>query len=363
MAQDYYGTLGVTREASKEDIKKAYRKMAHKYHPDKSNGDEERFKEVNEAYQVLSNEQKRAQYDQFGQTFDGAGPTGAPGGNPFGGAGFNVDFEDLGGFADVFETFFGGQGRQQTRVKRGADVGMDIVIEFREAAQEIVRTVRHRIYQACDTCHGNGAQPGTPIETCQTCKGSGATTTTRQTMFGAFSQRSACEDCNGEGKRAKNPCTTCSGEGRVMGDREIEIRIPAGIANGQQVRIPGKGEASAHGGMSGDLYVTVHVKPDATLTRSGNTVRSTAKVSFAQAALGTTLKVDTLRGKKEIRIPAGTQPGDEIKLSGGGFPDVQSGRAADHIVTATVVVPKSLSRKQKKLLEDFEASSKKGFFS
>lgn len=354
MAEDYYNTLGIARDATQDDIKRAYRKLAHQYHPDKENGNEERFKQVNEAYQVLSNEQKRQQYDQFGKTFDSAG------GNPFGG--FNVNFEDIGGFGDVFETFFGGRARPQ--VRRGADVGIDVTISFRESASGASKDVEHRIYQVCEHCSGSGAQPGTPIETCQTCSGQGTVTKTRQTMLGAFSQAVVCDVCQGEGKHPKEMCSVCGGEGRILRDRTLAVEIPAGIADGQQMRIAGKGEAAPRGGVAGDLYVTIHVHPDKHLRRDGSHIRSTMPISFTQAALGTNVQVETLDGEEKLSIPAGTQPGSEFSLRGQGFPDLRTSQRGDHIITITIEVPKKLSRQQRKALEEFDnAKQKRSLFS
>lgn len=355
MAEDYYNVLGVTRDATKDDIKRAYRKLAHQYHPDKENGNEDKFKQVNEAYQVLSNEQKRQQYDQFGQTFDTTG-----GGSPFGG--FNVNFEEAGNFGDVFETFFGGRAGR-TQVRRGSDVAVDVTISFRESATNTKKDIEHRIYQICEHCSGNGAEPGTAIETCETCGGRGTVTKTRQTMLGAFSQASVCETCQGEGKRPSQPCSECSGEGRTLRNRTLAVEIPAGIADGQQIRIAGKGEAAPRGGVAGDLYVTVHVQPDKHLHRDGNNVRSAAAVTFPQAALGTLIQVTTIGGEEELTIPAGTQPGTEFSLRSQGFPDIRTGSRGDHIVTIQVAVPKKLSRQQRKALEEFETAKRgRGLF-
>lgn len=355
MPEDYYNTLGVTRAATKEDIKRAYRKLAHTYHPDKNGGDEEKFKQVNEAYQVLSDEQKRAQYDQFGQTFSGGGQ----GGSPFG---FNVNFEDLGGFGDIFESFFGGSTRTR-QVRRGADIQVDATISFRESANGVKTAISHRLYQVCDQCQGNGAEPGTPIETCVSCGGKGSVTTSRQTMLGVFSQSAVCPACQGEGKKPAKVCSSCRGEGRVVRQRNLDIEIPAGIADGQQVRISGKGEAAPRGGIAGDLYVLVHVTPDKHLRREGNNVRSQEKISFSQAALGTQISVETLYGNEKVAIAAGTQPGAEFTLRGQGFPDVRNQERGDHIVTVTVEVPRRLSRQQRKLLEELDGTKKKrGFF-
>lgn len=359
MAEDYYAVLGVERGATKEDIKRAYRALAHKHHPDKAGGDEEKFKQVNEAYQVLSDDAKRAQYDRFGQTFEPGGGSG-----PFGG--FNVNFEDLGGFGDIFESFFGphfAQGASRGRgVRRGADIAVDVTISFRESAAGVEQTLRHRLQQTCERCRGSGAEPGTPIETCPTCGGQGTVTNTRQTMFGAFSQRAVCATCQGEGKRPKQTCATCRGEGRTVREREVEVAIPPGIEDGQQIRVTGQGEAAVRGGVPGDLYVTVHVTPDKHLQRDGNNVRSKAVLTFSQAALGAKVTVETLSGHDTISIPAGTQPGTEFPLRDRGFSDIRTNQRGDHIVTVTVEIPKRLSRQQKKILEEFDTTKKRGLF-
>ena len=360
MASDYYNVLGVERTATKDDIKQAYRRKAHQFHPDKDGGDEEKFKEVNAAYQVLSDDQKRQQYDQFGSTFEDAG--GGPGG--FGG--FNVNVEDFGNVGDIFEQFFGGgfggQRRARQQVWRGEDISLDVTVSFEESARGVTRGVSPRIYQTCEKCHGNGAEPGTPITECSTCSGSGTVTTTRQTMLGVFQQRGVCPKCRGEGREIKTACSECRGEGRMVREKRLEIEVPAGIAGGQTMRLSGKGEVPPRGGMAGDLYVTVHVTPHERLVRDGQTVRSTESISFTEAALGTVRTVETLEGERELAIPAGTQPGTELVLDSLGFPELGGSRRGDQVVTVQVEVPKKLSRKQKKLLEEFEGVEKKGFF-
>ncbi len=359
MADDYYEILGVTRTATQDEIKKAYRKLAHKHHPDKEGGDEEAFKKVSAAYEVLRDPQKRTQYDQFGAGFDGNAGQG-----PFGGysqGGFTINMDDLGG--DIFESFFGGGARRGARTRsRGHDVETDVEISFRESAEGVERVVEHRIFTTCSKCNGNGAKVGTPIEQCKTCNGQGSVALTHQTPFGAFSQRTVCQTCQGEGKIASTPCEVCGGEGREKTNRKITITIPAGIANGQSIRLTGKGEAPVRGGEPGDLYVRIHVTPDRVLTRDGNNVRSTASISFVDASLGTKLEVTTLSGTQVITIPAGTQPGTNFKLHGEGFPSLQSSGKGDHIVTVRVEIPKKLSRKQKDLLETFRELPKKGLF-
>lgn len=367
MADDLYDILGVSKTATQDEIKKAYRKLAHKHHPDKKGGDEEAFKKVSNAYETLSDPKKRAQYDQFGPGFDGSGA--GPQGNPYGGfggfnqGGFTINMDDLGGVGDIFESFFGGGGRRGTRARsRGADVETDIEISFRESAKGLEKNLEHRIFTTCSKCHGNGAEPGTPIVTCKECSGQGSVTRTQQTPFGAFSQRTVCPTCRGEGKTASTPCSVCNGEGREKMNRKLHVVIPAGIADGQSIRLSGKGEAPSKGGEPGDMYIHVHVAPDKVLSREGDNVRSTIKISFADAALGVNVEVTTLSGKLTLKVPAGTQPSTEIKLSGEGFPRLQRSGRGDHIITVQVEIPKKLSRKQKELLESFRGVPKKGIF-
>lgn len=362
MPADFYETLGVSRSATQEEIKKAYRRLAHKHHPDKGGGDEEKFKEINSAYEVLRDAKKRAQYDQFGNAFDGSnqGPFGG-----FGNSGFTINMDDLGGMGDIFESFFGtgrsrarGQGR-----KRGSDIETNVDISFRESAVGVVKNVQQRLYAVCSKCAGNGAEPGTPIITCDICKGSGTRTQNFQTPLGTFAQRTVCPTCSGEGKIAKTPCSVCRGEGREKTTRALDISIPAGIADGQTIRLTEKGEAPLKGGTPGDLYVNVHVRPDTTLSREGNDIRSQLTISFIDAALGVVKEVETLSGTRNLQIPAGTQPHTEFKLSGLGFPHLQSSGRGNHIVTVNIEIPKKLSKKQRELLEKFrEAPQKKGLF-
>ena len=366
-SQDYYELLGVSKSATQEEIKKAYRKLAHKHHPDKEGGDEEQFKKINQAYEVLSDTGKRAQYDQFGQSFDGSSGPG-PQGDPFGGfggfnqGGFTINMDDMGGFGDIFDMFSGG-GRSRSRGRsRGSDVQTDIEISFRESAAGLKKKIQHRIYTTCSKCNGNGAEPGTPIETCPRCNGQGSVTAAHQTPFGVFNQRTTCPDCKGEGKKASTPCTQCNGEGREKTDRTLTIEIPAGIADGQSIRMTGKGEAPVSGGVPGDMYVHIHVLADPTLTRDRDNVRSTVSISFADAALGCDVAVDTLAGSKQLRVPAGTQPNKEFSLSNLGFPRLQSSGKGDHIVTIQVEIPKRLSKKQKDILQEFRKAPKKGMF-
>lgn len=356
MAEDYYKILGVERTASKEEIKRAYRRLAHQHHPDRG-GDEEKFKEVNAAYQVLSDDKKRAQYDQFGSGFENFG------GGPGGFEGFTVNMEDF-GFGDIFESFFGGgAGGRRTRqqVRRGDDVAVDVTISFVDSAREQKKDIHVRLYQPCSHCHSSGAEPGTPIKECSNCHGTGTIRTTRQTVLGVFAQTVPCPTCQGEGKQVTEPCKQCRGQGREMVDRTFEIQIPAGIADGQTIHIAGKGEAPVRGGVSGDLYVRVHVQPHSRLKRVRDNVVSEETISFVDAALGTTVTTETLDGEQELKISAGTQPNTEIKLERLGFPHLQSSGRGDHIVTIKVEIPKKLSREQRQLLEQFKTAKKKRF--
>ncbi|OGY31000.1 MAG: molecular chaperone DnaJ [Candidatus Andersenbacteria bacterium RIFCSPHIGHO2_02_FULL_45_11] len=367
MPADYYETLGVSRSATQDEIKKAYRKLAHKHHPDKGGGDEEKFKEINNAYEVLRDAKKRSQYDQYGHGFDGSGPGPAGGHGGFGGfdsGGFTINMDDLGGMGDIFESVFGGSNRgRSARRSRGSDIESNIEISFRESATGVTKTVQQRVYDTCSKCHGNGAEPGTPITTCTTCNGAGSTAQNFQTPLGTFAQRVACQACRGEGKIAKTPCTTCHGEGREKMNRTLDISIPAGIADGQTIRVTGKGEAPMKGGTAGDLYVNVHVQTDRNLARDRDNVRSQVAISFIDAALGAEKLVEMLSGAKTIRIPAGTQPNAEFRFEREGFPHLQSSGKGDHIVTVKVEIPKKLSKKQRELLEQFrEAPKKKGIF-
>jgi len=353
MPEDYYDILNVDRSATQEEIKKSYRKLAHQHHPDKDGGDEEKFKQVNEAYQVLSDEQKKSQYDQVGQSFDGAGANYSDYGN-FSNAGF-------GNFSDIIDQFFTGNRGTTPQTRRGHDVMVDVSITFAESAAGVSKEVNHRLYQACSHCHGNGAEPGTPIESCETCEGRGSVSKTQQTPLGVFAHSSVCPTCKGEGKISKEPCKTCRGDGRELSDRSLSIDVPAGIADGQTLRISNKGEAPTRGGVSGDLFATIHVEPHATLVRDGDNIRSEIHIPFIDAVLGSKISVETLTGSQELEVPAGTQPGTERTFTGHGFPSISGGPIGDLIVKINVDIPKKVSRKQRKLLEEFK-NAKKSLF-
>jgi len=368
MAKDYYDILGVSKGASQDEIKKAFRKMAHQYHPDKAGGNEAKFKEINEAYQVLSNSEKRSQYDQYGQTFEQAQRQGGFGGfswqdfarqsgGPFGG-GFrteNVEF-DFGDLGDIFGDLFGFGGRSRTRRTRerrkGQDVEISMEIDFREAVFGKEKIIDLYKNVTCPHCSGNGAEPGSKIITCATCGGSGQVEQVQHTILGQFRTVGVCPECRGEGKKASENCSKCRGQGRVRDTEKIKVKIPAGIDNGETIRLTGKGEAGQKGGVAGDLYITLRVKPDPEFKRDGYDIRSETEISFSQAALGTKIEVNTLDGSVRLKIPSSTQSGKIFILKGKGVPRLRGSGCGDQFVTVNVVTPAKLTKKQKELLKE-----------
>lgn len=362
--KDYYGILGLNKDASVADVKKAYRKLAHKYHPDKGGTpeDEAKFREVNEAYQVLSDPAKRQQYDQFGST----GPAGAgagTGGQGFGGfegfqgfgqgQGFGFD-----NFGDIFEQFFtGGTGTRTRGPARGADLEVRLNLEFAEAVGGVSKQVSVNRRVVCETCRGNGAEPGTKIVACPRCDGQGEIRTTRQTVLGTMAQVTPCPECRGEGKRPDKPCHTCAGEGRVQRSESVTIDIPAGIDDGQTLRVPGQGEAGERGASAGHLYATVRVKPSKVFIREGSDLKLQVPISYPQAVLGAEVEVPTLDGRTSLKIPAGTKSGQELAIKGAGVPKVEGGGRGDLRVTVDIEVPKKLSAEQRRVLEDLARTS------
>ncbi len=357
MPKDYYAILGVARSASADEMKRAYRKLALQHHPDKPTGDEEKFKDINEAYQVLGDPEKRRQFDQFGQTFEG-------GAGPFAG-GFAFDpFEvfqrEFTGFEDLFGDLFGlsraesRDGRRRGRTaERGDDRATSLTITFEEMVRGTKRALTLERLRACQKCAGSAAEPGTKIVTCATCTGAGATERQLRTVFGVLVQRSVCPDCRGEGKKPEKLCRTCSGTGRTHQKETLVVKIPPGLDDGTRLRLAGEGDAGPRGGSAGDLYVEIRVRAHPTITRDGDNVRSTAAVPFTTAALGGRVSVETIDGPAEIEIPRGTASGTEIRLSGKGIARGRhgdTGRRGDHIVRVEVAVPKRLSREQEELL-------------
>jgi len=363
MSKDYYEILGVSKNATQEELKKAYRKLALKYHPDKggSKEDEAKFKEINQAYSVLSVPEKRKQYDQFGEAgpkMGGANVNWEDMMRGFGGntGGYNVNFEDLGGFGDIFGDIFGG-GSRTRRPQKGADLETSMTIDFDEAVKGVTREIVIDKYNECSHCSGSGAEPGSKIETCKTCGGSGQIKRARQTMFGTIAQTTVCDTCGGSGKVPDKKCSRCHGEGRLKERVGVKVKVPAGINSGQTIRLAGKGEAGKAGTPAGDLYLTILVRSDKRFARDGANIHSETEITFPQAALGTTVDVETVSGKVKLKIPSGTQSGKVFRLSEKGMPHLNREGHGDHFVTVNVKTPTRLSRKQRKLLEDFDSAS------
>ena len=356
MAKDFYNILGVGRDAEEDEIKKAYRKLAHKYHPDKEGGDEAKFKEINEAYQILSDKQKRAQYDRFGDA-----SAGGPSGGGFGGFGGGQEFEFNFGssgfddiFGDIFSGFSGGPGFSGSRKKRGSDIGIDLEISFEEMARGVEREVDLYKGVACSRCKGSGVEPGSKIKTCDVCGGTGTVKTQKKTFLGAFTQVSMCEHCHGSGKIPEKKCSLCGGDGRIKENARIKIFVPAGIKDGQTISISGMGEAGEAGSAPGDLYATVHVRSHSQFARKGDDIWYQAHVPFSLAALGGKIQVPTLNGGVNIKIPAGTPNGKILKLRGEGLKRLEAFGQGDEMIEIVIDIPKKLSRNQRKLLDELK---------
>lgn len=357
--KDYYEVLGINKTASADEIKKAYRRLAVKYHPDKEGGDENKFKELSEAYEVLSDSQKRQRYDQFGHAGVGGG---ASGGNPFegfggfGGQNVNFDFGE-GGFGDIFSQFFGGNSRRQGPA-RGRDVEVSIQLDFDEAVFGVEKELEINMDNECSHCKGSTVEPGFDMKKCSDCNGSGSVNRVMNTMFGAIQQQMVCDGCQGKGKVPEKSCTVCKGKGTEKKNQTIKLKIPAGIDDGATIRLSGRGEAIG-AGERGDLYVHMRVKAHKHFTREGDIVLSQEHISMIDAALGTEIDVETVDGKIRMKVPAGTQSGTDFKLSGHGVPHVRSDRRGPHIVSIIVDTPTKINRKQRELLEKFESEGKK----
>ena len=352
--RDYYEVLGVGKSASADEIKKAFRRKAVEHHPDKG-GDETKFKEINEAYEVLKDPSKRQRYDQFGHA--GVGSSAASdGGNPFAGFGggqeMHFDFGDL-GLGDIFGSFFGG-GQQQRggrRTRRGNDMQTTIDLTFEQAVFGAEEELHLNIDDVCEHCKGTTAEPGHELKTCPTCGGSGQVVTATRTIFGNIQQASVCHECEGTGKVPEKVCSVCHGKGVKSKRQDIKLKIPAGIDDGATIRLRERGEAIARG-EKGDLYVNIRVKPHKKFTREGDIILSEEHVSMVDAALGTEIDVETVDGLVTMKIPAGTQSGTDFKLSSHGVPHIRNDRRGPHIVTIVVDIPTKLSRREKQLLEE-----------
>jgi molecular chaperone DnaJ len=364
MARDYYEILGVSRDADKEEIKRTYRRLARKYHPDvnKEDGADERFKEINRAYEVLSEPESRSRYDRFGEQ----GVAGAAGGG-------YQDFGDMGGFADIFESFFsgfaGGGAQQQARRRsgptRGNDLRVDQKLEFREAIFGGEKQINVSHLETCTNCAGSGAKPGTKARTCSTCSGSGQVRRATRTPFGSFTQVSACPTCNGTGQMIEEKCEVCGGNGLNQVTKKLKITIPAGVDSGTRLRVSGEGDAGQKGGPSGDLYVYLFVQSDHEFEREGINIISEVKIAYLQAILGDKIAIDTVDGKKPLTIPSGTQPGTVLTLEGLGVPKLGNPVArGDHLITVRVDIPTKLSGEERevleKLLEKYKGGAAKG---
>ena len=363
---EYYDRLGVSKDASQDEIKRAYRKMSKKYHPDinKEPGAEEKYKEVQEAYETLSDDQKRAAYDQYGP--DGANGFGGQGG--FGGFDGGAGF---GGFEDIFSSFFGGGAtRNPNAPRQGDDLQYRVNLSFEEAIFGAEKEVHYNREATCKTCSGSGAKPGTTPVTCGRCHGQGVINVDTQTPLGMMRRQVTCDVCHGTGQEIKEPCQTCHGTGHEKQSHKVSVKIPAGVETGQQIRLAGQGEAGFNGGPYGDLFVIINVNPSDKFTRDGSTIYYTLNISFVQAALGDTVEVPTVHGDVEMTIPAGTQTGKTFRLKGKGAPRLRGGSQGDQHVTVKIVTPTKLNDAQKEALLAFAKASgdekiapqKKGFF-
>ncbi len=361
--KDYYGLLGVARDASPDEIKRAYRTLARRHHPDVAEDKataEHHFKEINEAYEVLSDPQKRAQYDRFGTI------SGAPGGGDFGFSGFGPN-----GFGDIFDMFFG-EARAQAAPRRsgpqrGSDLRYDLEITLDEAFSGTTKEIQFSHLSQCETCKGSGAAPGSLIVGCERCHGGGVMRTVRQTPLGQFVTQTTCTTCGGEGHVITQPCAVCSGRGRHEVERKLTVRVPAGVDDGSRIRIGGNGEAGIRGGPAGDLYVYLGVIAHPIFKRDGLETFVDVPISFPLAALGTTLEVPSLEGQLPLNIPPGTQSGTTLRLRGHGMPSVRGSQRGDHHVTVHVMVPTKLNKRQRELLEEYvraggDAIEEKSFF-
>jgi molecular chaperone DnaJ len=354
MSKDYYQTLGVKKGASAEEIKKAYYKMAHQYHPDKGGGDEGKFKEVNEAYQVLSDKQKREQYDKFGQVFEGAPTGGEPGFEwGWGRPDVNIDME-FGDLGEIMEEMFGfgSQRAGRRNIKRGKDIEVDFEISLEDTLKGRERIITLEKMSQCPRCQGKGAEPGSKVKECFSCRGTGQVQQIRKTVFGSFTHSTVCPECQGEGYRSEKPCNVCKGEGRVKSLEEISVFVPSGVDTNQVIKVEGRGEAGRKDGKAGDLYVRIFVKPHSVFERRGDDLYTSFPVSFSQASLGDEIEVSILEGSKILlKIAEGMESGKILRISGKGIPHFSGTGRGNLYVELIIKTPKKLTKKQKELLE------------
>lgn len=354
MPKDYYKILGVSKSASEDELKKAFRRLAHEHHPDKG-GDASKFKDINEAYQILGDKQKRQTYDQFGSAAFENGGQGAPGGpGGFGGGGFDFNFggQDFGDLNDVLGEMFGfGGGRGGRRESRGKNIEMDVELSFRESVFGVDKTLKLYRQLKCSHCKGEGAEPGTKVNECKTCGGSGQVRQAQRTMFGTMQTVVECKDCHGRGKKPEKECKTCSGHGVERREQSISIHIPAGVDSGAMLQVAGEGEAPVGSGHAGDLFIRVHVQPHKDFIRKGYEIVSEMAIPFTVLALGGTIHVPTIDGDESVRVAEGTPNGTLITIRNKGIPHGRAGNRGNHIVRLVADVPRKLSKEQKTLLE------------
>jgi len=360
--KDYYDVLGVTKNASQDEIKKAYYKLAHKYHPDKG-GDEKKFKEINEAYQVLSDKEKRTQYDRFGRTFEGA--PGAPGGaGPEGfdfqwswgqpGSNFNFDFGEFGDLGDLMEEMlgFGAPSRRKKDIKKGKDIEIDLEVSLEDILTGKEKEIILTKYNKCERCQGTGAEPGSKVKECPTCRGTGQVQQVKRTFLGTFTQYVTCPECGGEGYRPEKLCNVCKGEGRIKSEDIIRVFVPAGVDTNQVIKVEGKGEAGRKGGKAGDLYIRLVVKKHPIFQRKGDDLYTSILISFTQAVLGGEVEVSALEGKKILlEVPQGTESGKVLRISGKGIPHFSGYGRGNLYIELIIKTPKKLTDKQKEILK------------
>lgn len=367
MSKDYYKILGVEKNATTDEIKKAFKKLAMQHHPDRPGGDEKKFKEINEAFQVLGDNDKRAKFDQFGSDFEQQGGWGQAGGswedimNAFrqgnfsaqGGPASGWDFGG-GGLGDIFGDFFGGGSRRGGRRAQGRDIQVDVEIDFKEAAFGVEKEISLRKQSACDVCGGSGNEPGSKLETCGTCHGRGQVVQVQRTFLGAMQTVATCPNCQGRGQHSSKKCKHCGGDGVMAKNSDIKVKIPAGIDNGQSIRLSGHGEAAPHGGGAGDLYVQVHIRPQKLWHREGFDVYTDNEINFAQAVLGDKIDVETIDGVIKVVVPEGTESGQLIRLRGHGIQHLEHSGRGDHYVRVKIRVPRRVSRGVRKMLEEMK---------